>query len=106
MLESAAKIIPVFCQVKPSDLHYIEAGVYAEAFIKYEEKGRYLEKLNAWKEALRSLSLIAGEEFNNRYYFCNFGNRRFYSSFELCLSFFSRNPFIIYNVSVNGIAKK
>ncbi|GLJ06479.1 hypothetical protein SUGI_0040160 [Cryptomeria japonica] len=65
ILESQAKIIPVFYGVNPSDLRIIKKGVYAEAFIKYEEKGRYLEKLNEWKEALQSLSLIAGEEFHS-----------------------------------------
>lgn len=64
MLESQAKIIPVFYGVKPCDLRHIEKGVYADAFVKYKEKGRYLEKLNEWKEALQSLSLIAGEEIN------------------------------------------
>ncbi|GLJ33364.1 hypothetical protein SUGI_0671230 [Cryptomeria japonica] len=63
MLQSEAKIIPVFYQVKPSDLRYIEKGAYAQAFIEYRQKGRYLDKLNDWKEALQSLSLIAGEEF-------------------------------------------
>ncbi|GLJ06501.1 hypothetical protein SUGI_0040490 [Cryptomeria japonica] len=65
ILESQAKIIPVFYGVKPSDLRHIEKGVYADAFIKYEEKGRYLEKLNKWKEALQSLSLIAEEKINS-----------------------------------------
>ncbi|GLJ06486.1 hypothetical protein SUGI_0040280 [Cryptomeria japonica] len=65
MLESQAKIIPLFYEVKPCDLRHIEKGVYADAFIQYEKKGRYLEKLNQWQEALQSLSLIAGEEFNS-----------------------------------------
>ncbi|XP_057846543.2 disease resistance protein Roq1 isoform X2 [Cryptomeria japonica] len=65
MLESTAKIIPVFYEVEPWELRHIEKGVYAEAFLKYEEKGRYLEKLNTWKEALQSLSFTAGEEFSS-----------------------------------------
>ncbi|XP_059064143.1 uncharacterized protein LOC131056284 [Cryptomeria japonica] len=64
MLDSQAKIIRVFYEVKPSDLRHIENGAYADAFKKYEEKGRYLDKHNQWKEALQSLSLIAGEEFD------------------------------------------
>ncbi|GLJ33360.1 hypothetical protein SUGI_0671150 [Cryptomeria japonica] len=63
MLKSTAKITPLFYQVKPFDLRYIEGGAYAEAFNKYREKSRYLEKLSEWKEALQSLSLIDGEEF-------------------------------------------
>ncbi|XP_057846810.1 disease resistance protein Roq1-like [Cryptomeria japonica] len=65
MLQSNAKIIPVFYQVRPSDLRHIETGVYAEAFIKYEKKSRNLEKLKEWKEALQSLSFIAGEEITS-----------------------------------------
>ncbi|XP_059071953.1 disease resistance protein Roq1-like [Cryptomeria japonica] len=65
MLETKAKIIPIFYQVMPSDLRHIESGVYAGAFIKYEKKGRYVEKLGEWKEALQSLSFIAGEEFQS-----------------------------------------
>ncbi|GLJ33346.1 hypothetical protein SUGI_0670840 [Cryptomeria japonica] len=65
MLQSHAKIIPVFYQVKPSDLRHIETGPYAEAFFNYKEKGRYLDILSAWKEALQSVSLIAGEEPNS-----------------------------------------
>ncbi|GLJ08731.1 hypothetical protein SUGI_0094740 [Cryptomeria japonica] len=64
MLESKAKIIPVFYQVDPWELHHIGRGQYADAFSKFEEKGRYLEKLSEWKEALQFLSFIAGEEFN------------------------------------------
>ncbi|GLJ33349.1 hypothetical protein SUGI_0670890 [Cryptomeria japonica] len=64
MLQSEAKIIPVFYQVEPRELRRIETGVYADAFIQYEKKGRYMAKLNTWKEALRSISSIAGEEFN------------------------------------------
>ncbi|GLJ33699.1 hypothetical protein SUGI_0677400 [Cryptomeria japonica] len=61
MLESTAKIIPVFYEVEPWELRRIEKGVYADAFSKHKEKGRHLEKLNVWKEALQSLSFIAGE---------------------------------------------
>ncbi|KAH9290046.1 hypothetical protein KI387_034163, partial [Taxus chinensis] len=39
MLETDAKIIPVFYDVSPSNLRFIEKGVYAQAFAKYEEKG-------------------------------------------------------------------
>ncbi|XP_057855875.2 disease resistance protein RPV1 [Cryptomeria japonica] len=65
MLESNAKIIPVFYQVEPWELRHIEKGVYADAFNKYEEKGRYLEKLKEWKEALQSVSFTTGYQFSN-----------------------------------------
>ncbi|GLJ29949.1 hypothetical protein SUGI_0592110 [Cryptomeria japonica] len=62
-----AKIIPVFYQVHQWELRYIEKGEYAKAFIEYENKKRYLEKLPEWKEALQSLSFVTGEEFNGDY---------------------------------------
>ncbi|XP_057863268.2 disease resistance protein Roq1 [Cryptomeria japonica] len=64
MLQSKAKIIPVFYQVEPWELRFIEKGVYAKAFAKYKNEKRYWEKLPEWKEALQSLSFVAGEEFN------------------------------------------
>ncbi|GLJ29976.1 hypothetical protein SUGI_0592660 [Cryptomeria japonica] len=63
MLQTKARIIPVFYQVKPSDLRFIEKGDYPKAFAKYVNKKRYIEKLSEWKEALQSLSFVAGEEF-------------------------------------------
>ncbi|GLJ43802.1 hypothetical protein SUGI_0911870 [Cryptomeria japonica] len=65
MLQSKAKIIPLFYQVEPVELRYIEKGVYAGAFLEYEEKGRYLDKIEEWKEALQKVSYSAGYKFNN-----------------------------------------
>ncbi|XP_057813971.2 uncharacterized protein LOC131027886 [Cryptomeria japonica] len=65
MLESKAKIIPVFYQVEPWELRYIEKGTYAGAFITYEKKSRYQEKHKEWKEALQSISFIAGCEIKS-----------------------------------------
>ncbi|XP_059064173.1 disease resistance protein RPV1-like [Cryptomeria japonica] len=64
MLQSGVNIIPVFYDVTPSDLRYIEKGVYAEAFAMYKEKGRYLNQLEEWKKVLHSVSLISGYECN------------------------------------------
>ncbi|KAH9289012.1 hypothetical protein KI387_033129 [Taxus chinensis] len=65
MLQSGVKIIPVFYDVTPSDLRYIENGVYTDAFARYKEKVRYLNKLDEWKKALYSVSLISGYECSN-----------------------------------------
>ncbi|KAH9288789.1 hypothetical protein KI387_032906, partial [Taxus chinensis] len=68
MLQSQSKIIPVFYGVEPWELRHIEIGgkgVYANAFTKYREKGRYLNKLGIWKEALHSASLITGFQLKN-----------------------------------------
>ncbi|KAH9290030.1 hypothetical protein KI387_034147, partial [Taxus chinensis] len=62
MLETDAKIIPVFYDVAPSDLRFIDKGFYAQAFSNYEGKGRYLDKLERWKESLQSVSVITGYE--------------------------------------------
>ncbi|GLJ33645.1 hypothetical protein SUGI_0676460 [Cryptomeria japonica] len=64
MLQTKAKIIPVFCDVTPWALRHIEKGVYANAFNQYREKSRYLDKVEEWKTALQSISFIAGEELN------------------------------------------
>ncbi|XP_057846044.2 disease resistance protein Roq1-like [Cryptomeria japonica] len=67
MLETTAKIFPVFYGVKPSDLRYIESGEYGKAFKKYEEKKRYMEKLKEWKEALQSVSFLTGYEISSNF---------------------------------------
>ncbi|XP_059073256.1 disease resistance RPP13-like protein 4 [Cryptomeria japonica] len=58
-----ALFIPVFCDVNPSELRYPHKGIYA--FAKHEENGRFSKKkLQQWKEALRSSSLVSGYEFS------------------------------------------
>ncbi|GLJ14389.1 hypothetical protein SUGI_0232460 [Cryptomeria japonica] len=65
MLKIKALFIPVFCDVKPSDLRYLDKGLYAAVFAKHEEKGRFSnEKIHQWKEALHSSSIISGYEFS------------------------------------------
>eukprot|EP01018_Ginkgo_biloba_P021975 Gb_40546 [translate_table: standard] len=66
MLKSGGKVFPVFYDVRPSDLRYIEKGVYADALIQHEQKGRYISaKLDEWKKALYNASFISGMEFNS-----------------------------------------
>lgn len=65
MLETKARFIPIFCDVKPLDVRYPDKGPYAAAFAKHIEKGRFSkDKIDQWKEALHSSSLISGYEFN------------------------------------------
>ncbi|XP_059076931.1 disease resistance protein Roq1 [Cryptomeria japonica] len=54
--------IPIFYDVRPSDLRYTEKGTYAAAFSEYEGKCRNLHKLNGWKKALESASNVVGFE--------------------------------------------
>jgi hypothetical protein len=55
MVQSRAKIIPVFYGVEPCALPYIEKGKYAKAFTENENKKRHTEKLRKWKEALKTV---------------------------------------------------
>lgn len=92
MLKTEARFIPVFCDVKPDDLRYLYKGIYAQAFQKHEENGRYSEeRLHQWKEALRTSSGMSGHIFStaNGYegYFLPFS----FSCFFLRL--FAFNPF-------------
>ncbi|XP_057846603.2 disease resistance protein RPV1-like [Cryptomeria japonica] len=64
MLHTKAKIIPVFYDVTPSDLRHIQKGVYSDAFAQYKQKGRYLNKLTEWEEALNTVSFMYGYEFS------------------------------------------
>lgn len=65
MLQTNAKIIPVFYQVEPWELRHIEKGVYGKAFTDFVKKERYLDKIKEWKEALQQVSYIAGDVFTN-----------------------------------------
>ncbi|XP_059064206.1 disease resistance protein RUN1-like [Cryptomeria japonica] len=65
MLQTNAKIIPLFYQVEPWELRYVKKGVYKDAFVNYEEKGRHLDKIKEWKESLQQVSYTAGYEFQN-----------------------------------------
>ncbi|GLJ05878.1 hypothetical protein SUGI_0027100 [Cryptomeria japonica] len=65
IMKTKALFIPVFCDVKPSDLRYPHKGIYAPAFAEYEERGRFNnERLQQWKEALKSSSRIRGYKFS------------------------------------------
>ncbi|KAH9317337.1 hypothetical protein KI387_019106 [Taxus chinensis] len=65
ILQSKAKIIPVFYDVTPSDLRNSGKGVFANSFTKHKEKGMHLNELDNWKEALHSVSYISGYEFSH-----------------------------------------
>ncbi|KAH9313271.1 hypothetical protein KI387_028306, partial [Taxus chinensis] len=60
-----AKLIPVFCGVQPSDLRYIDKGIYAEAFQKHQHDGRVETQLvERWREFLNKASHISGLVIN------------------------------------------
>jgi hypothetical protein len=60
------KIIPVFCDVEPTDLRHIdsESGTYRKAFEEHQRKGRVaMEDIEKWKTALNKASEISGLPF-------------------------------------------
>ncbi|GLJ33997.1 hypothetical protein SUGI_0683760 [Cryptomeria japonica] len=66
MLQTPAKIFPVFYHVESSDVRWVQKGIYAHAFSEYGKKGRYTqEKLDEWKTALHNISFRSGYPVNN-----------------------------------------
>ncbi|GLJ33641.1 hypothetical protein SUGI_0676310 [Cryptomeria japonica] len=60
MIKTGTKIVPVFYHVETDVVRYAKE-VYAKAFSRHEEKGRYtLEKLQEWKDALNNVSYNVG----------------------------------------------
>ncbi|XP_057871114.1 disease resistance protein Roq1 [Cryptomeria japonica] len=59
-----ALFIPVVNDVKPWELRHIEnhESRYAVAFSDYRSKGRYLDKLDEWRNALKCAADISGYE--------------------------------------------
>jgi len=55
MLHSQKIIIPVFYDVKPEHLRWIESGPYAYGFRKHRIRGRHKE-IQKWKDALAQVS--------------------------------------------------
>ncbi|GLJ27323.1 hypothetical protein SUGI_0536190 [Cryptomeria japonica] len=66
MCKTGTKIVPIFYHVKPEDVRYAK-GVYAAAFERHKENGRYTsKKLQEWKDALSSVSNNIGHIVNNK----------------------------------------
>eukprot|EP01018_Ginkgo_biloba_P023509 Gb_17378 [translate_table: standard] len=67
MLERGTKIIPVFYNVKPNDLRWVDAGAYADALKVHEKKKRSApQTLQKWKNALHEVSYRSGFEFDSQ----------------------------------------
>ncbi|KAG0588190.1 hypothetical protein KC19_2G223500 [Ceratodon purpureus] len=60
MMRSGKPVIPVFYDIEPVDLRWVENGSFAEAFLKHKSKGRTQKKLQEWTDALRALADITG----------------------------------------------
>ncbi|KAG0605760.1 hypothetical protein M758_9G085800 [Ceratodon purpureus] len=59
-MRSGKPVLPVFYDVEPVDLRWVENGPFAEAFEKHKSKGRTQKKLQAWRDALGALAGITG----------------------------------------------
>ncbi|KAG0582756.1 hypothetical protein KC19_3G083300 [Ceratodon purpureus] len=61
VMRSGKPVIPVFYDVEPVDLRWVENGPFAEAFEKHKSRGRTdSTKLQEWRDALQALSEITG----------------------------------------------
>ncbi|KAG0578816.1 hypothetical protein KC19_4G051400 [Ceratodon purpureus] len=63
IMRSGKPVIPVFYDVEPVDLRWVEDGPFAEAFEKHKSRGRTEStdtKLQEWRDALQALSEITG----------------------------------------------
>ncbi|KAG0583652.1 hypothetical protein KC19_3G152200 [Ceratodon purpureus] len=60
MMRSGKPVIPVFYDVEPVDLRWVENGPFAEAFLNHKSKGRTQKKLHEWTHALGALADITG----------------------------------------------
>ncbi|KAG0582737.1 hypothetical protein KC19_3G081900 [Ceratodon purpureus] len=60
MMRSGKPVIPVFYDVEPVDLRWVENGPFAGAFEKHKSRGRTATKLQEWRDALQALSEVTG----------------------------------------------
>jgi len=67
ILKSKGMIIPVFWDVEPLTLRYIEGGCYKKAFEEYTRKGRVTkEVMENWRNALKKASHLSGFVFKTK----------------------------------------
>ncbi|KAG0601411.1 hypothetical protein M758_11G108300 [Ceratodon purpureus] len=59
MLRSGKPVIPVYYEVEPAHLRWVENGPFKEAFEKHKSK-RSPEQVDEWSDALRKLADITG----------------------------------------------
>ncbi|GLJ08052.1 hypothetical protein SUGI_0080500 [Cryptomeria japonica] len=62
MLRTGAPIVPVFWEIRPSQLRMEDNnGVYARAFQKHNQVGKFdIQTLEKWRKALNEASLLEG----------------------------------------------
>ncbi|KAG0622301.1 hypothetical protein M758_3G088200 [Ceratodon purpureus] len=60
MVRSGKPVVPVFYDVEPVDLRWVEKGPFGEAFEKHKARGRTEKKLQEWRDALKALAELTG----------------------------------------------
>ena len=60
MVRSGKPVVPVFYDVEPVDLRWVEDGPFAKAFENHKSKGRSKKKVQEWRDALVALAGITG----------------------------------------------
>ncbi|KAG0583693.1 hypothetical protein KC19_3G155600 [Ceratodon purpureus] len=60
MMRTGKPVIPVFYNVEPVDLRYVESGLFAKAFEKHKASGRTEKKISEWRDALKALAGLTG----------------------------------------------
>jgi hypothetical protein len=60
MMRSGKPVVPVFYDLEPVDLRWVENGPFAEAFQKHQSRGRTQKKLQEWRDALAALAGVTG----------------------------------------------
>lgn len=61
MMRSSKPVVPVFYEVEPGELRWVENGPFAEAFAKHSSNSRRTEqKVRAWRNALKALAELTG----------------------------------------------
>ena len=60
MVRSGKPVVPVFYDVKPMDLRWVENGLFAKAFEKHKSKRMSKKKMQEWRDGLAALAGITG----------------------------------------------
>ena len=60
MVRSGKPVVPVFYDVEPVDLRWVENGPFSEAFENHKSKGRSENRVQEWRDALVALAGITG----------------------------------------------
>jgi hypothetical protein len=93
MMRSCKPVVPVFYDVEPKNLRWVENGPFAEAFEKHKLKRRTQQKLQEWRDALGALAgVTGGNGWHWQDYSCKGDLQSLCGSEEVPVHDFSGNP--------------